>query len=300
MKTKILALLLVITFLSVPVVSARTTQKKKRTNQTTTTVVKNATSERTYNVTRFSGISVSSGIEVVYTVSSKVNVTVKATTPELLQRVEVNNIDGVLSFGMRRQKGRNNSFNMGSNRVVAYVSGPSLSSVSVSSGGEFATKNRFDVSASLTLTASSGGEISLASVSFGSSMAVSTSSGAEISVDNANGGDISVNTSSGSEVEFGTVTCKSIAATGSSGSEISFSQATVKGTTSYSGSSGSEFKIVGSGSHVDFNVSSGAEVKARRFAAKTGVAVSSRSGGDIECNVDRLEQPKSRIKNNRW
>lgn len=297
MKTRILAILLAITFLSGSGVSAHTRQKNKQNTKSTALVEKNVTTERTYDVTRFSGVSVSAGIKVIYTVSSKVNVTVKATTPELLKRVRVENVNGILSFGIRKKNGRNNGMGAG-NMVVAYVSGPSLSSVSASSSGEFKTRSGFNVSEPMTLTTSSSGEISLASVSF-SSMEISASSSSEISVDSATGGEIVVHTSSGSEVEFGTASCKSILATGSSGSEISFSRATVKGSTTFSGSSGSEFKIAGSGSHVDFNVSSGAEVKARRFVAKTGVAVSSRSGGDIDCNVDRLEQPSRKIKNNR-
>lgn len=267
---------------------------RQNRNTTKSVVVGSSQKQKNFNVGTFKSLAVSSGIEVIYTVSSKTSVRVEASTPKLLSRVKVVCSDNKLQIGLVQ----NTSIKNGNNKITAYVSGPALNALSASSGSRFKTKSSLNVTGDLVVNSSSGAEINLMSVSCGN-MTLHATSGSEIFIADCRSGASTMTTSSGSEIEIDKIVCSSISSSGGSGSEIEINAANVKGSTSFCGSSGSSFRISGSGSHVDFSVTSGAEVKARRFAAKTGVAIAARSGGDIECNVDRLEQPNKKIKNAR-
>ncbi len=311
MKKSIALILLCIALMMPCGVSAKKVVSQSSDRESKAAVVGVGDAEKTYNVGAFQSVSVSTGVSVVYTVGRENRVKVVATSSKLLNLVEVKSVNGKLSIGIKPNSGRIKG------KVTAYVSGQSPSRVSVSSGADFKSKSRFDLTGgSFEASASSGGSIDIPYVkavgltlkSSSSSdidingcntgtVSLTASSGSDIEINSCNTSTVSLTASSGSDIEIKSLNGSEVTASTSSGADIKISKASVSGTTTYKGSSGSSFKISGSGRHVNFTVSSGADVNAEDFSARTGVVSASTSGGNIKCNVQDLEVAHGKIKN---
>lgn len=207
---------------------------------------------RQVSVTNFSGIDVSSGIEVVYVPSSEVSAVIQAPKDKIsrvkvVQRGEMLNIS---IDGMRKAKSKG--------KVKVTVSAPLVNTFMASSGAEIKCRSTIDAgNRSVSATASSGAEIDLIGVNCRGFNA-SVSSGAEIDVNRLNCSNVAASASSGAEIDLGG-SAQSVELSASSGASVD-AGSLVAESGSASATSGSNVKCNITGK-TKFTTSGGGSVK---------------------------------------
>jgi len=207
--------------------------------------------EKSYNLSEFTGIDVATGIKVDFTTGEaqsvvienengawdKINVEVRDDTLYLQRRKKA-------GFGYQRYK----------EKYSVTISAQQLSRLETSSGS------------TVTGTGLSGNEVSI-DTSSGSSVKVAEISAGSLTVDTSSGStatlagscsSISADTSSGSSVRAKDLTCASANLEASSGSSVSI---TATESISADASSGSSINVAGNPSDRDIDKSSGASVR---------------------------------------
>lgn len=221
---------------------------------------------RTYaSLPAFSSVSVSTGFDVRYRTGSSRNVTIEVSE-DVLDHVKVEVDNGCLVIGLENWRG-----NRGKKIVLeAQVTGPSLHSVTVSSGADVEVLVPMS-GKSLRLSASSGGDIELAQAVKYTSVDITASSGADIEVNGLQATDITVSSSSGADIEVKGIRAKAVRASASSGADIS---------------------LAGTADAVSLSASSAADIDAATLRGTKGSASAS-SGADISCNIASISVSKS-------
>lgn len=213
------------------------------------------------NLQSFDEISLWTGVDVTYKVGSPAKAVV-TVSDNVADRLIVEVKGGELRMGLEN----NNGINVRRFKIKAVVTGPALTSVKVSSGAEFNMAETEDMGISggtLSLSASSGGDIvTKGRLSYGK-ISASASSGADIKLNAVSVKKLNASSSSGADVDIYGINAESVAASSSSGADI-----TLSGTTD----------------EVSLSASSGADISARKLIARTGSANAS-SSGDISCSI---------------
>lgn len=213
------------------------------------------------NLQSFDEISLWTGVDVTYKVGSPAKAVV-TVSDNVADRLIVEVKGGELRMGLEN----NNGINVRRFKIKAVVTGPALTSVKVSSGAEFNMAETEDMGISggtLSLSASSGGDIvTKGHLSYGK-ISASASSGADIKLNAVSVKKLNASSSSGADVDIYGINAESVAASSSSGADI-----TLSGTTD----------------EVSLSASSGADISARKLIARTGSANAS-SSGDISCSI---------------
>lgn len=213
----------------------------------------------------FNAIDACTGFDVTYTVGQKASVTLECSE-SAIDHVDVYVKDGCLHIALKE------SFNLRNAKLRAKVTGPVLGAITVSSGADVEVLSPMSIKGgSLTLKASSGGDIDLpAQVSY-TNFSASASSGADIDIDEIYATNITVNSSSGADIDIKSLKAENVTASSSSGADIS---------------------LAGVTTNVTFNASSSGDISAKSLNAKRGTANAS-SSADIECSVRDLTMSKS-------
>lgn len=211
------------------------------------------------NLQSFDGIDLWAGIDVTYRVGP-VREAVVTISENVVDRLTVNVVDGQLRMGLQ------NGTNVRRFRIKAIVTGPALTSVKVSSGADFnldETESMGIAKSTLSLSASSGADISLKGKIEYKKVNGTASSGADIKLANVVADEITVASSSGADIDVYGIQARVLSATSSSGADISLS---------------------GQVDRVSLSASSGADISARKLIAEAGNANAS-SSGDISCSI---------------
>lgn len=219
----------------------------------------------TRSVKDFNKVSVSTGLEVVYSQGPK-EVIVEADSN--LQEYIVTKVENNRLVVKRKNKISFKNYKT----VVVYVKSPEIYSLSASSGSDLETKGQISTS-SIKLSASSGADlsanVSCESVKISSSsgsdanviveaedLEASSSSGSDVQIEGtANSADLSA--SSGADIEAKKLTVIDCDASASSAADISI---TVTGDLDASASSGADITYYGDPENVDRSVSSGGSI----------------------------------------
>ncbi|MEM7662965.1 MAG: DUF2807 domain-containing protein [Pseudomonadota bacterium] len=203
---------------------------------------------QSYDMPGFTGIDVSSGIQLIFEAGETQSITAEAIRGDIDKLVIEMDGDTLV---VRRERGWNWGGRSPKYRVT--VTGPAISSLEASSGSS-ATANGF-VGDYITLDASSGASLRASSVS-GGEISIDTSSGASLSAA-GNCSRVSIDTSSGSSVSAGTLECTEVVADASSGSSINaYATQRVVG----DASSGASVSVQGGATDVRIDRSSGGSV----------------------------------------
>lgn len=213
------------------------------------------------NLQSFDEISLWTGMDVTYQVGSPAKAVVTVSN-NVADRLVVEVKGGELRMGLENSNGNN----VRRFKLKAVVTGPALTSVKVSSGAEFNMAENEDMGISggtLSLSASSGGDIvTNGSLKYGK-ISAHASSGADIKLSAVSVNRLSASSSSGADIDIYGISAESVSASASSGADI-----TLKGTAD----------------EVSLSASSGADISARKLIARTGSANAS-SSGDISCSI---------------
>lgn len=200
-------------------------------------------------------IDTATGIKVIYTQAKNTSVTLTAPA-NMLKYITVTAKDGELEC-IRKS----NSFtkSMRGVSITVTVSSPGLTDIDVSSGGSFVAQAPINMKdSSMDIDISSGGAISIASLTAGS---------------------LDLDASSGAAAKINGLTAKTVEADASSGAAISLSD--VKATSArINASSGAALSIKGSAKVANLSASSGGAVNASGLKADN-VSKSKSSGGAI-------------------
>lgn len=211
------------------------------------------------NLPSFDEIDLWTGVDVSYRIGS-VREAVVTVSENVADRLTVNVEGGRLRMGLK------NGNNTRRFKIKAVVTGPALTAVKVSSGADFnldETESMKIASGTLSLSASSGADISLEGKIEYKKVDGTASSGADIKLENVVAEEINVSSSSGADVEVYGIRALELSAQASSGADISLS---------------------GLADRVSLSASSGADISARKLTADTGSASAS-SSGDISCSI---------------
>ncbi len=208
---------------------------------------------RTYDVSEFTGLSVSSGLDVTFSTGAAQSVLVENKNGDFDDiEVEVKN-------GMLKLSRKNNNWGMGWNKRERYsvtVTAVSLDRVEASSGS--------DVEGS----GLSGAKVSL-STSSGSDLTVSDIDAVEVRLESSSGSDLNASgicekvyadSSSGSDIEASDLVCQYGDADASSGSDIEIHATTA---VTADASSGADIDVYGGPTDVDSDKSSGGRVSVK-------------------------------------
>lgn len=121
------------------------------------------TIEKSYTVDKFSDISVQCACDIYYVQGTKTSLTLKGTA-ERLEKIEVKSVNGTLTIKQKSGKNwKGSNFNFRNNSIVAYVTSPNISEVSISGSGDFTSEKPMS-SNNLSFKVSGCGDIRLGNV----------------------------------------------------------------------------------------------------------------------------------------
>ncbi len=212
---------------------------------------------QTFDVEKFSAISVQQGIRVVYTQGEgapRVEAEAAENVMELL-RVSVENGQLELCYDESVQRVRHVN-------TIVRVTAPAFSALAASSGADVDIENGMAVEGSLSLTVSSGATVNAKRISC-SGLTADVSSGADLALDGLKADNFALSVSSGADADVKGIAAGGVSATASSASDIT---------------------LAGSCKTVNLAASSGADIEAAHLAAESGSGSAS-SGGDVTANV---------------
>ena len=200
------------------------------------------------NVSEFSAIKVSSGIDLYLTQGNSEKVEVKADE-DIIDKIVTKVKDGVLHIYLEK----NMNWKWNKSRQ-AFVTFDDLTAIKASAGSDVYSENSFDLE-DLKLDASSGSDIKLTDV-VAQKIGLETSSGSDAKI-SGKVEQFEARASSGSDIDAGNLVSKNCKVRVSSGSD-----ATVHATKSLKAdaSSGGDIRYKGNPTHRDTNESSGGDV----------------------------------------
>ena len=188
--------------------------------------------ERKENFTNFSGIAVSSGIDL-YLIQSNIEKVLLKGDNDVLEKIKVfKDANGILKFEFKESGSMNNWTWGKDNGVKAYVSFKTLNNLMVSGGSDVISEGQFNLT-SLSVKISGGSDLNLnmivkdlkMAISGGSDLTLkgradifylSASGGSDVNAFGFEAGDVTANTSGGSDAELNASKSISIAASGAS------------------------------------------------------------------------------------
>jgi hypothetical protein len=219
---------------------------------------------RTYDLTGFDTVIVSTGVRAILTTGAAHSVRVEARDMATLDRLDVSVVGGRLSIGFSRNfldfilnGGLMDILRFGGDLgVTAYVTLPALNGAEASSGGRIEASNV--KSDRFRGDASSGGQLTLLGVS-GADFRLSVSSGGQAEIEGT-AGEIDASVSSGGRIRADRFTTERGRLEASSGGSV---EATVTARVRANASSGGHIEILGNPGERDVNSSSGGHVSIR-------------------------------------
>lgn len=168
---------------------------------------------RSVKVSNFSGIDVTTGIEVVYVPSSEVSASIQAPK-NVIDRVKVSQLGEMLNISFNGKGGLRTK-----DKVKVTVSSPLVNTMRASAGAEIKCRSTIEAgNRNLTASASSGAEIDLIGVNC-RNFEATASAGAEIDVNRLNCTAVAASSSAGAEIDLGGK-ASSVNLSASSGSQI--------------------------------------------------------------------------------
>ncbi len=220
------------------------------------------------NVSEFSSIEVSAGLEVVLRQSDSTEVIVEASE-DFMSSIETHTKGQTLIV---TAKPKPKLFGMGVRHATVYITTPTIEKLSVGSGCDVNILDSLK-SQALQMSVASGSRLEgkicaeryNLSLSSGSSLelfgkfnhaAISVASGSSLELKGA-AGDINIDMSSGSKIDAFDFTVKNLVCKVSSGSSL---EMTVSETLDVTGSSGSSIEYKGDGKIINSNISIGARL----------------------------------------
>lgn len=215
--------------------------------------------QKTFNVTGFSHIDVSSGVVVNYEVGDYKPIILK-TYIDIIDKVVIKNDNGDLMVSVKWPKKSKYNINYKNSAVQVYITAPEVTKFKVSSGAIININSPIKTS-DFNLEASSGGTVNIG---------------------NIHASDFHAYLSSGSIININEFQVKNLNIEQSSGSIINLVEGTSLSTVSRL-SSGSILNIAGRGELLKADVSSGAIINAKEF--KLDAADIKTSSGGV-CNTN--------------
>jgi hypothetical protein len=222
------------------------------------------TESRTYDLSGFDTVVVSTGVRTIVTTGQPHSVRIEARDAATLDRLDVSVVGGRLNIGFARNfldfilnGGLIDLIRLGGDwNVTAYVSLPALNGAEVSSGSKLDASNV--ASDRFRGEASSGGQLTLLGVS-GADYRLTASSGAIIEIE-GNAGEADISVSSGGRTRADRLTAQRGRLEASSGGSV---ELTVGTRVRANASSGGHVEILGNPTERDINSSSGGHVEIR-------------------------------------
>lgn len=222
------------------------------------------TDSRTYDLTGFDSVNISTGVRAIVTTGSAHGVRIEARDTTTLDRLDVSVVGGRLHIGFARNfidfilnGGLMDLLRFGADfNVTAYISLPTLNGAEASSGGQIEASNV--KSDRFRADASSGGAVTLLAVS-GGDFRTEVSSGGRIEIEGT-AAELDANASSGASLRADRLTAGLGRLEASSGGKI---EATITTRVRANASSGGLVEITGNPSERDINSSSGGHVTIR-------------------------------------
>lgn len=163
-------------------------------------------------VASFTGVSSSSGIDVIYTKANEHTLKVEAEA-SIVSKIETTVVNGILTIGYAKNSGNTHS----RERTNVYISAPILNSIKLTSGSDF-DSNEVVSDKMLTLDLSSGSDVEIAVVN-ATNFTLNASSGSDTDIALLTTGSCNLNISGGSDVDMG-LNVSSVNANVSGGSEV--------------------------------------------------------------------------------
>ena len=207
--------------------------------------------ERKENFTNFSGIAVSSGIDLYLTQSNTEKVSLKGDN-DVLEKIKVSkDANGILKFEFKENGSMSNWTWGKDNGVKAYISFKTLNNLMVSGGSDVVSEGQFNLT-SLSVKISGGSDLNLdmivkdlkVAISGGSDITLKgradifsliVSGGSDVNAFGFEAGDVTANASGGSDAELNASKSISIAASGAS--DVNYKGSASKKSISSSGAS---------------------------------------------------------------
>lgn len=215
--------------------------------------------ERTVHIKGLiSGISVSSGIDVLYVPGEAPGHVLVSGPADEIPLVDIKVKKSTIVIGAVEQRVWSKLLNRpGVKHVKVTVYAPAVGNISVSSGAEIKVRNPLALGGrNVKLSASSGGDIELDGGMVCGNCSANASSSGDIEVKGFEAKNLSMNASSGADIEFKAINVRTVKANVSSGANI-----TVKGRAD----------------RADMNASSGGDIKIRELVC--GMVRENRSSG---------------------
>lgn len=222
------------------------------------------TESRSYDLTGFDTVIVSTGVRALVTTGSSFSVRIEAREAATLDRLDVSVVGGRLHIGLSRNMLDfllNGGFiemlrSGGTLDITAYVTLPALNGAEASSGGQIEASNV--KSERFRGDASSGGRVMLLGVS-GGDYRVAASSGGHLEIEGSSA-EIDVAVSSGGRVRADRLSAQRGRLEASSGGSV---EATVTNRVRANASSGGHIEVLGNPGERDINSSSGGHISMR-------------------------------------
>lgn len=248
----------------------------------------------------YTGISVSTGVNVKYTPSSTGKTTIEINGPaDQINRIEAVVVDRNLCIRVKADENNNYKYNQTKN-VKINVTGPLVSRISASSSATFSTAAWLEFKKStLILSASSSGNIKMAnisapmvkaSVSSSGDIDIKTITSPTVSIKSSSSGDIDINkidaktvnasVSSSGDIDVASIVATSVKLTSSSSGDLDANDITASSLTAVASSSGDITINGGSAITASLTSSSGADIKIKNFKC-SNKTVKTSSGGSI-------------------
>ena len=222
------------------------------------------TDSRTYDLTGFDSVNISTGVRAIVTTGSPHSVRIDARDTTTLDRLDVSVVGGRLHIGFARNfidfilnGGLMDLLRFGADfNVTAYITVPTLNGAEASSGGQIEASNV--KSDRFRADASSGGAVTLLAVS-GGDFRAEASSGGRIEIEGT-ATELDANVSSGASLRADRLTALRGRLEASSGGRL---ETTVTTRVRANASSGGYVEIMGNPAERDINSSSGGHVAIR-------------------------------------
>ena len=219
---------------------------------------------RTYDLSGFDTVNVSTGVRAIVTVGGAHSVRIEARDIATLDRLDVSVVGGRLHIGFARSfldfilnGGLVDLLRFGPDfNITAYVALPTLNGAEASSGGQIEASNV--KSDRLRLDASSGGQVTLLAIAAGDVRAQS-SSGGRVEIEGT-AGELDASASSGGNLRADRLTAERGRLEASSGGSL---EANISTRVRANASSGGHVEIFGNPGERDVNSSSGGHVSIR-------------------------------------
>lgn len=248
----------------------------------------------------YSGISVSTGVTVNYTPTSKGPTSIEINGPaDRINWIEAAVVDNTLCIYVKSDK-NNTRKDINIGNVKVSLSGPLVNKLTASSAGKITTNTWLEFkNSTLRLSASSAGSIKLANVtapevkanaSSASDIDINTvnspkvsltsSSSADIDIKKINGETIIAGASSTADIDVSSAVANSISLKASSSADIDFDNVTTSSISATASSSG-DISIGGSAVTAKLYASSGGDLKVKNLKCPNK-SIKKSSGGSIK------------------